>query len=106
MDQQQRDAAIGGASGQLVVQQRELTGRAGETFRSVRAGADDEQPGGVGRAQQRGVGTDLLARRALQRMDVMPDGGTGLGRGVQEALAGLVVGGGEESGAHLIFSSM
>jgi hypothetical protein len=106
MDQQQRDAAIGSARRQLVVQQGELAGRAGEPLGAMRAGADDEQPGRVGRTQQRDISADLLSRRALQRMDVMLDGGACRGCGFQEALPGLAVGGGEESGAHLTFSSI
>ncbi|KAK6020865.1 hypothetical protein OSTOST_13474 [Ostertagia ostertagi] len=89
MDQEERDAAIGGALGQFVVQQGELAGRTRETFRTVRAGADDEKLRRVGGSQQRGVGADFFSRRALQRMDVMPDGGAGRGRGFQETLAGL-----------------
>jgi len=106
MDQQQGDAASGGAVSQFVVQQGELAGRAGEALRTVRAGADDEKLARVGGSQQRGVGADLFSRRARQRMDMVPDRGTGPDGRFQEALAGLAVGGGEEGGAHLIFSSM
>ena len=105
MNEQQGDAAIGGALCQHVVHKRELTGRTREAFRAMRAGTHDEQLVGVGRAEQGRVGADLLTRGALQRVDMLLNGGASLRRGVEKALTRLLIGAREERGAHLIFSS-
>ena len=57
------------------------------------------------RANDRGVGADLLPLGAPQRMHMRVDGSARLASGVEEALSRLAIGGREENGAHLIFSS-
>ena len=105
MDQQDGGVACHGARQKVVAQKGKLASRAGEAFRPVRARAHDEEPAGVGRADARGVGRDLLALGAARRMGMRGDGGADGARGLEETPARLAIAAGEVTGAHRTFSS-